>query len=118
MRTKPVFIAAVAVLGVAFGANAIAKTTATSTIAQIKVVSKHHKSYSMFHGAVWMDHDKATTNYRWGGKQCGGIDLDDAEVALLYHAFRGKYLVSLDYDIVVYRSKRYRCITGFTLSRT
>ena len=76
-------------------------------------------SYKLFHGAVWLDLDKATTNYRWGGLQCKGRDLSDTSVQLLFAAFRsatpGQARVRASTD---YKDKQYRCVTGFTVSKS
>jgi len=75
-------------------------------------------SYKLFHGAVWLDADKASTNYRWGGLQCKGRDLSDNSVQLLFAAFRSEYHVKLEFVINDYKDKQYRCVTGFTVSKT
>ena len=43
---------------------AVADTTASSTIAQIKVVERSDASHKLYRGAIWLDYDKATYNYR------------------------------------------------------
>ncbi|HEY6178597.1 MAG TPA: hypothetical protein VIX73_29305, partial [Kofleriaceae bacterium] len=39
-----------------------AETTATSSIAQLMMLEPGDASYKLFHGAVWLDHDKAQWN--------------------------------------------------------
>lgn len=95
-----------------------ADTTATTSIAQLLVLEPGDTSYRLFHGAVWLDHDKATWNYRWGGLQCRGRDLSDTTVQLLFAAFRSEYQVTLEYAVTDYKGKPFRCVTGVTISRT
>ena len=95
-----------------------ADTTATTSIAQLMVLEPGDTSYKLFHGAVWLDHDKAQWNYRWGGLQCRGRELSDTSVQLLFAAFRSEYQVTLEYVMTDYKGKPYRCVTGFTISKT
>ncbi|HEX5097117.1 MAG TPA: hypothetical protein VFX21_13915, partial [Acidimicrobiia bacterium] len=44
-----------------------ADTTSTTSVSQLMVLEPGDASYKLFHGAIWLDIDKATTNYRWGG---------------------------------------------------
>lgn len=97
---------------------ASADTTATSSVSQLMVLEPGDASYKLFHGAVWLDSDKATTNYRWGGLQCKGKDLSDSSVQLLFAAFRSEYQVKLEFVINEYKDKQYRCVTGFTVSKS
>src|SRR6476620_1095970 len=85
-----------------------ADTTATTAIAQLMVLEPGDTSYKLFHGAVWLDIDKASTNYRWGGLQCKGRDLSDSSVQLLFAAFRSEYTVKLEFVITEYKDKQYR----------
>ena len=82
------------------------------------VLEPGDRSSVQFHGAVWLDVDKASYNYRWGGLQCKGRDLSESSVQLLFAAFRAEYHVSLEFSLSEYKDKQYRCITGFTLSKT
>ena len=95
-----------------------ADTTATTSIAQLMVLEPGDASYRLFHGAVWLDHDKASWNYRWGGLQCKGRELSDTSVQLLFAAFRAEYQVTLEYVVTDYKGKPFRCVTGLTLSRS
>ena len=99
-------------------ATARAETTATTSIAQLMVLEPGDASYKLFHGAVWLEYDKATVNYRWGGLQCKGRELSDTSIQLLFAAFRAEYQVKLEYVITDYKDKQYRCVTGFTISKT
>jgi hypothetical protein len=108
--------AAAATLGLA-ATTARAETTATSTIVQIKVHEPSHPEHRAFHGAVWLDHDKAKHSYRWGGAHCGGQGLSEQSVALLHAAFRSRDFVSLEYRRHEHQKRRFRCITGFTISK-
>jgi len=99
-------------------APARAETTPTSSIAQVMVLEPSDASYKLFHGAIWLDHDKAQWNYRWGGLACKGRELSDTNVQLLFSAFRTEYQVTLEYVVTDYKGKPYRCITGITVSRT
>jgi hypothetical protein len=74
-------------------------------------------SYKLFHGAVWLDNDKAAWNYRWGGLQCKGRELSDTSIQLLFAAFRSEYQVAIEYVGSEYKGKQYRCLTGFTISK-
>jgi hypothetical protein len=100
-----------------FASAAAADTTVGSTISQVMILEPGDASYKLFHGAVWLDHDKATTNYRWGGLQCKGRDLGDTSLQLLFAAYRSGDHVRLEYVVSEYKDKTYRCITGFTVSR-
>ena len=75
-------------------------------------------SATLILGAVWLDVDKATTNYRWGGAQCGNRDLSESSVQLLFASFRSEYNVTLEYVVTTVKDKQYRCITGFSISKT
>jgi hypothetical protein len=109
----PGLAVALAVAGVAH-----ADPSATTSIAQLMVLEPGDASYKLFHGAVWLESDKATTNYRWGGLQCKGRELADTSVQLLFAAFRAEYQVTLEYVVSQYKDKQFRCITGFTISRS
>lgn len=103
------------VCAAALGAgDAGAETTATSTISQMTVLAKDHPNFKRFHGAIWLEYDKAKNNYRWGGSQCGD-GLSDIQVSMLFAAFRAKQSLSVEYSVRNSRGHRYRCLTGFTL---
>lgn len=97
---------------------AAADTTATSSIAQLMVLEPGDKNYKSFHGALWLEYDKASYNYRWGGLQCKGRELSESSVQILFASFKSEYLVTLEYEVSEYKSKTYRCITGFTVSKS
>ncbi len=98
-------------------APAAAETTAVTSIAQLMILEPGDKNFRLFHGAVWLDVDKATTNYRWGGAQCGGKDLSPASVQIVFAAFRSDYAISFEYSVTELKGKSFRCITGFTVSK-
>lgn len=116
MRSAAVVLLAAATLVIATPAHA--ETTATSSVAQVMVLEPGDASYKLFHGAVWLDYDKAQWNYRWGGLQCKGRELSDTSIQLLFAAFRSEYQVTFEYVVTEYKSKPYRCLTGFTISKT
>ena len=95
----------------------LADTTPGTAIAQVMVLEPGDASYKLFHGAVWIDADKATWNYRWGGVQCKGREVSDNSVQLLFAAFRAGDPVSFEYVVSEYKGKQYRCLTGFTVSK-
>jgi|SRR6476469_3562934 hypothetical protein len=95
-----------------------ADTTATTSVAQLMVLEPGDSSYKLFHGAVWLESDKANLNYRWGGLQCKGRDLSDTSIQLLFAAFRSEYQVKVEYVVTDYKDKQYRCVTGFTVSKS
>jgi hypothetical protein len=97
---------------------ASADTTTTTSVAQLMVLEPGDASYKLFHGAVWLEHDKAATNYRWGGLQCKGRELADSNIQILFAAFRSEYQVTLEYVVSQYKDKQYRCVTGFTISKS
>jgi len=97
---------------------AAADTGPPTGIAQLMVLEPGDASYKLFHGAVWLDADKATTNYRWGGLQCKGRELSDTSIQLLFAAFRSEYQVAVEYVVSVYKDKQYRCLTGFTITKS
>jgi hypothetical protein len=97
---------------------ALADTTPTTSIHQMMVLEPGDASYKLFHGAVWLESDKATVNYRWGGLQCKGRELSDTSVQMLFGAFRSEYQVAVEYMVSEYKGKTYRCVTGFTISKS
>jgi hypothetical protein len=110
-RLLPVLVLAALV------STARADTTPVTSVAQLMVLEPGDSSYKLFHGAVWLDVDKASVNYRWGGLQCKGRELSDTSIQLLFAAFRAEYQVKLEYVITDYERKQYRCVTGFTISK-
>jgi hypothetical protein len=110
--------ALVITLALAMPLVARAETTTTTSIAQLMVLEPGDASYKLFHGAVWLDSDKQSTNYRWGGLQCKGRELSDSNVQILFAAFRSEYHVTLEYVVSQYKDKQYRCVTGFTISKS
>ncbi len=105
-------------LAAALALPARADTTASTTVAQLMVLEPGDASYKLFHGAVWLEADKASVNYRWGGLQCKGRELGDTSIQLLFSAFRAGDLVKLEYVVSDYKDKQYRCITGFTIAKS
>jgi hypothetical protein len=95
-----------------------ADTTAVTSVAQVMILEPGDASYKLFHGAVWLESDKAVTNYRWGGLQCKGRELADSSVQVLFGAFRSEYQIKLEYVTTDYAGKQYRCVTGFTVSKS
>ncbi|MBA3461430.1 MAG: hypothetical protein H0T46_15815 [Deltaproteobacteria bacterium] len=114
MRSLPVLLAA----ALAVHPVAHADTGPTTGVAQLMILEPGDASYKLFHGAVWLDADKATTNYRWGGLQCKGRELSDTSVQLLFAAFRAEYQVAVEFVISEYKGKQYRCLTGFTITKS
>ncbi len=98
--------------------TAHADTTATTSVAQLMVLEPGDASYKLFHGAVWLEYDKATVNYRWGGLQCKGRELSDTSIQLLFAAFRSEYQVTVEFAPSDYKGKQFRCLTGFTISKS
>jgi hypothetical protein len=111
-------VSAQVVIVFALAAPARADTTGVTSVAQLMVLEPGDASYKLFHGAVWLDIDKASVNYRWGGLQCKGRDLSDTSIQLLFAAFRSEYQVKVEYVLADYQSKQYRCVTGFTVSKS
>jgi hypothetical protein len=95
-----------------------ADTTAVTSVNQLMILEPGDSSYKLFHGAIWLETDKAVTNYRWGGLQCKGRELSDTSVQVLFAAFRAEYQVKLEYVTTDYVGKPYRCVTGFTVSKS
>jgi hypothetical protein len=102
---------------IAVAAIARADTSASTTISQVMVLEPGDPSYKLFHGAVWLDFDKAQWNYRWGGLQCKGRDVGDNSIQLLFAAFRAGDPVKVEYVVSDYKDKQYRCLTGFTIAK-
>ncbi|MBX3156283.1 MAG: hypothetical protein KF773_09815 [Deltaproteobacteria bacterium] len=115
MRASTCVLAVALVVGLA--APARADQTATTGIHQFMMLEPGDASFKLFHGAIWLEHDKATWNYRWGGLQCKGRDLSDTTVQLLFAAFRSEYQVTVEYVPSTYKDKTYRCITGVTITK-
>jgi len=111
-------LAVTCVLYLAAPRAARADTTATSSIAQVMVLEPGDKSFRLFHGAIWLEYDKANYNYRWGGLECKGRELSDNSVQLLFASFKSEYSVTLEYAVSEYHKKEYRCITGFTVAKS
>lgn len=112
-------LASLVLLGLLAGGRvAHADSTATSSIAQVFILEDGDKNYKNYHGAIWLDYDKADYNYRWGGLQCKGRDLSPASIEILFASFKSEYQVTLEYVESSVNSKTYRCITGFTISKT
>ncbi len=97
--------------------SARAESTATTSVSQLMVLEPGDASYKLFHGAVWLELDKASTNYRWGGLQCKGRELSESSIEILFAAFRADYSIKLEYVTTEYKAKQYRCITGFTVAK-
>lgn len=108
-------IAIALVLGMA--APAIADTTPSTSVTQLMLLEPGDTSFKLFHGAVWLEADKASTNYRWGGLQCKGRDLSDTSIQILFAAYRTGDQVKLEFVLTEYKDKQYRCVTGFTISK-
>ena len=51
-------------LALAYALPAHADTTATTSVAQLMVLEPGDASYKLFHGAVWLDSDKAIHSAR------------------------------------------------------
>jgi hypothetical protein len=109
-------VCALLMLGLASSAHA--DTTPATSVSQLMVLEPGDASYKLFHGAVWLEVDKATTNYRWGGLQCKGRDLSESSIEILFAAFRSDYSIKLEYVITEYKDKQYRCVTGFTVAKS
>lgn len=110
--------AALAIALVAAPRLASAESSATSSIAQLMILETGDGNYKNFHGAIWLEYDKAQYNYRWGGLQCKGRDLSDSSVQILFASFKSEYQVTLEYVVTEHKNKSYRCITGFTVSKS
>jgi hypothetical protein len=114
----PMRLLASVVMLLALAVPARADTTGLTSVAQLMVLEPGDSSYKLFHGAVWLDADKASTNYRWGGLQCKGRELSDTSVQLLFAAFRSEYQVAVEFVVSEYKGKQYRCLTGFTITKS
>jgi len=118
MKTATTLLVAAAIAASSMIASpALADQSAVSTISQIKVLESTDARYKLFHGAIWLQVDKATKNYRWGGKHCAGGGLSGSSLHLLFDAFRAKHSVTIDYDVRRYKKQTSRCITAFTITR-
>lgn len=112
-----VFAVALLVLAALGSAPARAETTPTSSVAQLMLLEPGDSSYRLFHGAIWLVLDKATTNYRWGGLQCKGREMSETSIQILYAAYRNGDQVTLEYVAGEYNGKQFRCLTGFTIAK-
>jgi hypothetical protein len=113
---RPLLIAALLV-STLWASPARAESTPTSSLAQLMLLEPGDSSYRLFHGAVWLVLDKATTNYRWGGLQCKGREVSETSIQILYAAYRAGDQVSLEYVSSEYNGKQFRCLTGFTIAK-
>ncbi len=118
MRSRAQLCALAVLVASLFAVSTVhAETTVPSTITQIQILTPADKRHQLFHGVLWLNHDKARYNYRWGGKHCGDQGLSEVNVSLLFAAFRSKYNIAIHYKKRLIKSNTYRCITGFTLAR-
>lgn len=117
LRTRVVGLGLAVAASVASLAPALADTSHTSTIAQLMVIEPGDKNYKSFHGAVWLEQDKASTNYRWGGAHCGGRDISGNTIQLLFAALRSGDQVSIEYVLSDIKGKPYRCLTAVTFTK-
>lgn len=121
MRRSPTLVLAAlgtfAALAATNARSAHAETTPTSTVTQLMLLEPGDSSYRLFHGALWLVLDKASTNYRWGGLQCKGRELSETSVQILYAAYRNGDQVTLEYVTSEYNQKQFRCVTGFTIAK-
>lgn len=106
-----------AALLVGIAAPAAAEISPTSPVAQLHVVEPGDDNHRLFHGAVWLEVDKAQTNYRWGGLHCKGRELSAPSLALLAQALGSTLVVQLGYVASTYEDKAYRCVTSVTISK-
>lgn len=97
---------------------AAADTSPTAPVSGLMVIEAGDRNYKLFHGAVWLEQDKATTNYRWGGAQCGGRDISATTIQLLFSAFRSGDQVTIEFIASDFKGKPYRCVTAVTFSKT
>jgi hypothetical protein len=111
-------VAASLALAALWTAPVHAETTPTSSATQLMLLEPGDSSYRLFHGAVWLVLDKATTNYRWGGLQCKGRELSETSIQILYAAYRNGDQLTLEYVTSEYNQKQFRCLTGFTIARS
>ncbi len=111
-------LALIAGLGTLAPSVAYADTTPSTSVAQLMVLEPGDASYKLFHGAVWLEFDKAQNNYRWGGLQCKGRELSDTSIQLLFAAFRSEYVLTVEYVPTDYKGKQFRCVTGFTIAKS
>jgi hypothetical protein len=44
--------------------------------------------------------------------------LSESSIQILFAAFRSEYQVKLEYVVVDYKDKQFRCVTGFTVSKS
>ena len=116
MRGLLIILAILVVIGAA-PTVVRAESTAPTSVASLLVLEPGDPSFKLFHGAVWLELDKASTNYRWGGLQCKGRDMSDSSVQLLFAAFRSEYRVALEFVVTEYKGKQFRCVTGFQISK-
>jgi hypothetical protein len=118
MRARIALSAVVLAALMGRAAPVAAETTPVTAIHQMMILEAGDKNYRLFHGAIWLDADKATQNYRWGGAQCAAKGLSESNVQILFAAFRNEYAVSLEFSVTELKGKQYRCITGFTISKS
>jgi hypothetical protein len=116
-RIVTLVVPAALAVGLFPGPGAHADTSAGSSIAQLMVLEPSDSSYKLFHGAIWLEVDKAQWNYRWGGLQCKGREIGDTSVQILFAAFRAGDAVKVEYVTSDYKDKTYRCLTGFTVAK-
>ena len=118
LRTSVVGLGLAVTASVTMVAPAAADTSHTSTVAQLMVIEPGDKNYKSFHGAVWLEQDKASTNYRWGGVHCGGRDISGNTIQLLFAALRSSDQVSIEYVLSDVKGKPYRCLTAVTFTKS
>lgn len=118
LRLLPRALGVLLLVAAALGTTpARAETTPTSVVAQLMLLEPGDSSYRLFHGAIWLGLDKATTNYRWGGLQCKGREMSETSIQILYASYRNGDQVTLEYVTSEYNGKQFRCLTGFTIAK-
>ena len=83
-------------------------------IKNIELLSPSADNYVQYHGRVFINHDKRTTEYRWGGTSCGSKVLSDALVDRLVDAAKNKDLVKVK-PRYAKGAGELKCLVGFTI---
>lgn len=113
IRRSLAALAAVFALTLPATASAADKTGSVGDVAGVDVYSSSSDTYLKYHGRLFVDTNKGSEEYRWGGTSCNSKTISDDMVALLITAIGSPRVVVKPR----YKSGQgnARCLVGFSL---
>jgi hypothetical protein len=115
MRSR--FLAALATLSIlaipatVYAADQVGKP---GTANKVEINTPSADAYLQYHGRVFIQVGKTSTEYRWGGTSCGTKTLSDDQVELLVGAVRDSRSVSVQPRYQAGQGSA-KCLVGFTI---